>query len=165
MLITTTPATQLGTTPLREAGLPWLTTEVWYNPPLGYSGLELIWCHVELCDNSMAPRFPKGCQVNVTPVVERKNLVVGRAYMFDGRHPHTGKPFCQLARLVSVHDTHLLVRADQLPTLTVWPLRNEERTAVWDVYEVTHYVSWPIPEETESLSACSTSLNNYPAIA
>jgi hypothetical protein len=165
MLLTTTPATQPSTAPLLELGLPWLTPEVWNNPPLGYSGLKLIWSYAELWDNSMAPRFPKGCRVNVAPVVDRKNLVVGRVYLFDGHHIETGHPFCQIARLVSVHDTHLLVRPDQLPTPTIWPLRAEERTAVWDVYEVTHYVSWPIPEETESLSACSTSLNNYPAIA
>ncbi len=147
MRITHTPALRPGIDSLREDGLPWLTPEVWNNPPLGYSGLKLIWNYAELCDDSMAPRIPKGCQVNVAPVVERKNLVIGRVYLFDGRHPYTGQPFCQMARLVSVHDTHLLVRADQVPTLTVWPLRAEERTAVWDVYEVTHYVSWPLGAE------------------
>lgn len=158
MRITTTPAVQLGTTPLREDGLPWLTPEVWNNPPLGYTGCKLIWCHVELCDNSMAPRFPKGCQVNVAPVVERKNLVVGRVYLFDGRHPDTGKPFCQVARLVSIHDAHLLVRPDQLPTPTIWPLRAEERMAVWDVYEVTHYVRWPLGTEPDLAPTSTTPL-------
>jgi hypothetical protein len=156
MRLTHTPALRAGIDSLREAGLPWLTPEVWHNPPLGYSGLKLIWCHVELCDNSMAPRFPRGCQVNVTPVVERKNLVVGRVYLFDGRHPETDQPFCQVARLVSIHDTHLLVRPDQLPTPTLWPLRAEERTAVWDVYEVTHYVKWPLDLDTEPASALAS---------
>ncbi|MBJ6141785.1 hypothetical protein [Hymenobacter sp. BT559] len=150
MRLTHTPALRPGVDSLREDGLPWLTPEVWYNPPLGYSGLKLIWNYAELCDDSMAPRFPKGCQVNVAPVVERKNLVVGRVYLFDGHHPDTGQPFCQIARLVSVHDTHLLVRADQVPTLTVWPLRAEEDKAVWDVYEVTHYVKWPLDNTAAS---------------
>jgi hypothetical protein len=146
-MLITTPATQPGTAPLREDGLPWLTPEVWNNRPLGYGGHKLIWCYAEIEDNSMAPRFPKGCCVNVAPVVERKNLVVGRVYLFDGCDPITRKPFCQVARLVSIHDAHLLVRADRVPTLTVWPLRAEERTAVWDVYEVTHYVKWPLVAE------------------
>ncbi|MGI4872272.1 MAG: hypothetical protein ACRYFX_13985 [Janthinobacterium lividum] len=135
-----------GTAPLREVGLPWLTPEIWNNPPLGYGGHKLIWCTAEVQDNSMAPRFPKGCTVNIAPVHERKNLVVGKVYVYDGHHPLTGAPFCQLARLVSIHATHLLVRADNVPTLTVWPLRLDERTAVWDLREVTHYRRWPLPE-------------------
>lgn len=152
MRITTTPATQPVAAPLLELGLPWLTPEVWNNPPLGHTGCKLIWSCAEMWDNSMAPRFPKGCQVNVAPVVERKNLVVGRVYLFDGHHPETGKPFCQIARLVSIHDAHLLVRPDQLSTPTLWALRAEEHKAMWDVYEVTHYVSWPLGAEPENLS-------------
>jgi hypothetical protein len=145
MLITTTPAVAAATSPIQEPGLAWLTPEVWNNPPLGYNGLKLIWRLAELCDDSMAPCFPSGCCVNVAPVYELKNLVVGRAYLSECWHPETGQPFCQLARLVSVHDTHLLVQADRIPTRTIWPLRADERTAVWDVYEVTHYVKWPGP--------------------
>lgn len=155
MRLAHSPALLPGIDSLREAGLPWLTPEIWNSPPLGYNGCKLIWCCAEMGDNSMYPRFPKGCQVNVAPVVERKNLVVGRVYLFDGHHPYTGKPFCQMARLVSVHETHLLVRADQVPTLTVWPLRPEERTAVWDVYEVTHYVKWPLDTATSMPAALS----------
>jgi hypothetical protein len=145
-MLTTTPTAQLHVVPLREDGLPWLTPEVWNNPPLGYDGTKLIWQLAELQDESMAPRFPKGCRVNIAPVHARQNLVVGRIYLFDGRHPQTGQPFCQVARLVSVHESHLLVRADRVGTCSVWPLRAQEHMAVWDVYEVTHYVSWPVPD-------------------
>lgn len=151
MVAFTTPAAQPGTAPIQELGLAWLTPDVWNSPPLGYNGLKLIWRLAEISDDSMAPRFPSGCCVNVAPVYERKNLVVGRAYLFDARHPETGELFCQLARLVSMHESHLLVRADRVPTLTVWPLRADERTAVWDVYEVTHYVKWPVPAELPAL--------------
>ena len=142
------PAVLHGATPTqssywREPGLPWLTHDIWLNAPLGYEGTKLIWCYAEPAGNSMAPRFPKGCCVNVAPVHAKQNLVVGRVYLYVYQNGTTGEEACQLGRLERICGNFLVATFDNDPTPALWLLREEEDQAVWDVYEVTHYVRYP----------------------
>lgn len=143
------PSTLQGYTPdqgqyWREPGLQWVTPEVWVNRPLGYNNMKLIWCRAELGGNDMAPRFPKGCVVNVAPVYERKNLVVGKVYLYVYQDAETGEEASQMGRLEKVGGNCLWARADNDPKVGLcWLLRDDEREAVRNVWEVTHYVSYP----------------------
>lgn len=148
------PATLLGFTPAqgsywREPGLPFLTHEIWQNAPLGYGGIQLIWCFAETSSHDMAPRFPKGCRVNVAPVYKRKNLVVGRVYLYVYRDADTGEEACQLGRLRDIGGNYLVATFDNNPMPALWLLGQDERNAVRNVYEVTHYVSYPGENEQE----------------
>jgi len=143
------PSTLFGFTPNQreywaEPSMPWLTREIWENAPLGYNGFKLIWHYGEVGSNTMAPRFPKGCMVNMTPVYEKKNLVVGKVYIYVYTDTKTGELAYQMGRLEKVGGNCLWARADNDPALGLcWLLRDDERQAVWDVYEVTHYTSYP----------------------
>lgn len=125
-----------------EPGLPWLLPG--QELPLGYNGQQIISCGAELRTDSMAPRFPLGCCVNIAPVYERQNLVVGRVYAYFYTEPDTGKERLQIGRLVKIGGNVLWAQADNRPGLHLcWLLREEEPKAVWDVYEVTHYTTYP----------------------
>jgi hypothetical protein len=142
------PATLFGFTPEQkeywaEPGLPWLTFELRDNPPLNYSGLSSIPCLGDVTGNHMAPRFPKGCAVNMMPVCEKKNLVVGRVYTYRYQNQKSKEWEWEIGRLVKIEGNYLEVKADNNPTPSIWLLRDEEREAVWDVWEVTHYASYP----------------------
>jgi len=127
-----------------EPGLPWRTPETWDNPPLGRTGMRLIWHYTEAGSNHMAPRFPKGSVVTIAPVYEKENLVVGKVYIYAYRDAETGQKGYQMGRLEKIWGNCLWARADNAPELGLcWLLRNEPREAVWDVYEVTHYISYP----------------------
>jgi hypothetical protein len=143
------PSTLFGFTPQQqeywcEPGLPWQTKELWEDAPLGYNGLKLVWHYGTLSGNYMAPRFPKGCVVNMAPVCEKKNLVVGKVYAYSYRDATTGEWQTQLGRLEKIGDNYLEARADNQPEIgLIWLLRAKDHEAVWDVWEVTHYVSYP----------------------
>jgi hypothetical protein len=127
-----------------EPGLPWVTPEVWANRPLGYNNMKLIWCRAEMGGNDMAPRFPKGAVVNVAPVYERKNLVVGKVYLYVYQDAETGEEASQMGRLEKIGGNCLWARADNDPKVGLcWLLRDDERESVRDVWEVTHYFSYP----------------------
>ncbi|MGI4735564.1 MAG: hypothetical protein ACRYG7_10335 [Janthinobacterium lividum] len=142
------PSTLQGYTPdqsqyWREPGLPLVTHEVWLNAPLGYTSTKLIWCRAELGSNDMAPRFPKGCVVNVAPVLERKNLVIGKVYLYVYLDTETGEEASQMGRLEKIGGNCLWARADNDPKVGLcWLLLDDERKAVWNVHEVTHYFSY-----------------------
>jgi hypothetical protein len=143
------PSTLFGFTPEQKAywhepGLPWLTQEIWDNPPLGHNGYRLIWHYGVLAGNHMAPRFPKGCMVNMAPVCDKKNLVVGKVYAYSWRDTTTGEWQYQIGRLEYIGGNYLEARADNQPEIgLIWQLREDEREAVWDVQEITHYASYP----------------------
>ncbi|MBD2769671.1 hypothetical protein IC235_17410 [Hymenobacter sp. BT664] len=150
------PAVLFGLTPAqggywREPGLPWLTAEMHDNMPLGYGGYEMIRQYCEFGGNDMAPRFPKGCWVNMAPVHEKKNLVVGKVYVYCYLNHETGKHEYQAGRLESIGGNCLWARADNNPAVGLCWLLNEDEPhkAVWDVYEITHYVSYPSEEEQQ----------------
>jgi hypothetical protein len=143
------PSTLQGYTPdqsqyWREPGIQLITPEFWANAPLGYNKLKLVWCRLAVGGNDMAPRFPKGCEVNVAPVYERKNLVIDKVYVYVYRDTETGEEAYQIGRLEKIEDYCLWARADNAPTVALrWLLHNDECKAVWNVYEVTHYFSYP----------------------
>jgi hypothetical protein len=142
------PSSLFGFTPTqgaywREPGLPWFTAELYECPLLGYNGLPLVPRIADLASDHMAPRFPRGCAVNTAPVYEKKNLVVGRVYTYTFLDPETGERQWEMGRLVKIGGNFLEVKPDNYPTPSLWLLRDKEREAVWDVWEVTHYVSYP----------------------
>jgi hypothetical protein len=126
-----------------EPGLPWLTPEIAQNPPLGYSGIRLIFRRIELTNDSMVPHFPVGAIVNVTRVIALKNLVVGRVYYREWLTSPFGEGVAQMARLLSIHDTYLLVQCDNARVPTIWPLGESAHNPLCEVWEVTHYVHYP----------------------
>jgi hypothetical protein len=148
------PATLFGFTPEQkeywhEPGLPWFTTDMYDNPPLGYNGLSTIPHFGNMAADNMAPRFPKGCSVNTRAVHEKKNLVVGRVYTYHYQDTQTGAWRREMGRLVKIGSNYLEVKADNCPTPSQWLLREDEQQAVWDVNEVTHYASYPGEDERE----------------
>lgn len=154
------PATLFGFTPDRaeywqEPGLPWLTVEQMHSDqmPPDRQGHKAILCVGYMGTNSMAPRFPKNCGVQTMPVFEKQNLVVGRVYTYRHRHSETDEWCSEMARLVKIGSNYLEVKADNHPTPSRWLLRDDEREAVWDVREVTHYVSYPDEEQQRADAA------------
>lgn len=143
------PSALFGFTPDQEAywhepGLPLLTLQESSSPPVLRNGLTGLWVPCDFITESMAPRFPKGCTVNVAPVFSRANLVVGRVYLYAYQDEATGQLAYQVGRLEKVGGNCLWARADNRPEVRlVWCLREDEREAVWDVYEVTHYLHYP----------------------
>jgi hypothetical protein len=140
------PAVLSGFTPAEceywfEPGLPWLLPNM--EMPVGHSGIKILRCTALINNNYMAPRFPPGCVLNVAPVVARKNLVIGKVYLYVYTHGETGEEICQLGRLHHIGDNYLTALFDNNPIPALWLLRADEREAVWDVYEVTHYLSHP----------------------
>lgn len=148
------PATLFGCTPNDrrywfEPALPWLTAELHDNMPLGYNGFKMLRYYCEFGGDDMAPRFPKGTWVNMAPVHEKKNLVVGKVYAYGYRNPETGEREYQAGRLEKIGGNALWARADNNPSVGLCWLLNEQEPhkAVWDVYEITHYVSYPGEDE------------------
>jgi hypothetical protein len=142
------PATLFGFTPNQrdywyEPGLPWFTDQLRQHPPIGYDGHAGIPFVSWIASNGMAPRFPHGCAVHSVAVFEKKNLVVGRVYLYCYQQAKTQKWQWSIARLVKIGGNYLEVKADNDPTPSLWRLRDDERQAVWDVREVTHYASYP----------------------
>lgn len=145
------PTTLFGFTPEQkeywhEPGLPWLPLNK--EMPMGYGKTRMIPCSLLIDRGSrMAPRFPQGCEVNVTPVYEKKNLVMGKVYLYVYRNSETGKEACDLGRLSHIGGNYLKVTFDNDPVPALWLLRDDEQQAVWDVYEVTHYAIYPGGDE------------------
>ena len=144
------PATLFGFTPnerayWHEPGLPWLTVEQQYSyeMPLDYRGQKALLCVGYLGSNNMAPRFPKGCGVQTVPVYEKANLVLGRVYLYRYWDEEAQQWTYEMGRLVKIGGNYLEVQADNNPTPSIWLLREEVGQEVWDVREVTHYVSYP----------------------
>lgn len=146
------PATLFGFTPQdaaywREPGLPYWTEALRDNPPLDYRGTPhrpyTAWIEGE----RMAPRFPAGAGVKLTPVGERQRLVLGRVYTYTYRSQATGLVEMTMGRLVNIGGNYLEVAADNPSPdeadRTIWLLRDNEHEAVWDVHEVSYYVSYP----------------------
>lgn len=148
------PPTLFGYTPAgrrywREPGLLYLATDTYEAMPLDCNGFEMLRHCCEFGGNDMAPRFPKGCWVNVAPVHEKKNLVVGKVYVYRYLNYETGKEEYQAGRLESIGGNCLWARADNNPGVRLcWRLNEDEpQRAVWDVFEITHYVSYPGEQE------------------
>jgi hypothetical protein len=145
------PPTLFGFTPEQkeywhEPGLPWLTSKMYADHekmPLGYQGFRALLSIGYMGSNNMAPRFPKGCGVQTMPVCEKKNLVVGRVYTYRYQNQASQEWEWEIGRLVKIGGNYLEAKADNHPTPRIWLLRDEEREAVWDVWEVTHYASYP----------------------
>ena len=131
----------------REPGLAFWTEALRQNPPLDYQGNPRLGYTAWIEGNSMAPRFPAGTGVQLTPVYERKNLVLGKVYTYAYREGETGHVEMTMGRLVKIGGNYLEVAADNPQAgeadRTIWLLREDEREAVWDVREVSHYVSYP----------------------
>jgi len=126
-----------------EPGLPWFTSEMYSNPPCNYNGVSSVPHFGFLESDHMAPRFPRGCGVNLMPVCDRKHLVVGRVYVYRRENAATGEWVMSIGRLVEIGGNYLEVKADNHPTPSIWPLQEAEREAVWNVQEVSHYASYP----------------------
>ncbi len=143
------PTTLQGCTPeendyWREPGLPFWTPESMNNPLANYGGMLLKPFLAYVTGNSMAPRFPHNCGVCVTPVVEKKNLIVGRVYTYHARNQKSGEFEMAIGRLIKVEDNYLEVIADNHPLSAIWPLQKEVGKEVWGIYEVVYYASYPI---------------------
>lgn len=153
------PAALFGYTPKQRGywfeRLPWLTAEMHDNMPLGYNGFSMLRHYCEFGGNDMAPRFPKGCWVNMAPVYEKKNLVLGKVYAYRYLNHETGKYEYQAGRLESIGGNCLWARADNNPAVGLCWLLNEAEPhkALWDVSEITHYVSYPAEEELQEGAA------------
>lgn len=152
------PATLFDFTPAQRAywfepGLPWLTAEQMHGDqmPLDRRGHKAILCVGYLDGHHMAPRFPKGCEVQTAPVFDRANLVLGRVYTYRYRDGETGAWCHEMGRLVKIGGNFLEVKADNNPVPSLWLLGEVPGQEVWDVREVTHYVSYP--GEDEQLAA------------
>jgi hypothetical protein len=152
------PALLQGLTPAQdgywyESGLPWWTEALRENPPLDYRGYPLLPFTAWIEGNRMAPRFPDGTGVMLAPVGERKNLVLGKVYTYTYQDSKTGEQAMTMGRLVKIGGNYLEVVIDNpCPTeadRTIWLLRDNEQEAVWDVREVTHYVSYPSEAELQ----------------
>ena len=128
-----------------EPGLPWLVPGM--KMPISYWGLKILACSVTMVGNSMAPRFPERCVVNVAPVVGRQNLVIGQVYLHVVIDDNTGREDYQLGRLDHIGGNHLAITFDNAPQPAMWGLLEDEYKTVVNVYEVTHYVSYPLEEE------------------
>ena len=144
------PATLFGFTPAeraywREPSLPWLRPGM--EMPSGYSGIKIFLCKTLINSSYMAPRCPLACMVNVAPVVERKNLVIGKVYLYVYLDKATGEEASQLGRLHHIGGNYLTVTFDNDPVPALWLLREKPQEAVWDVYEVTHYLAYPGEQE------------------
>lgn len=146
------PSFLLGFTPSdkaywQEPGLPWWTPELRDNPPLGYNGLSILPFTGWIEGSRMAPRFPKGCAVMLVPVYRRENLVVGKVYTYSYRNEASSELEMTIGRLVKIGGNYLEVAADNpspdAASRTIWLLRDNKEQAVWDVREVSHYVSYP----------------------
>jgi hypothetical protein len=116
---------------------------MYQQPLLGYNGLALVPRIGDVEGDHMSPRFPRGCAVNTAPVFEKANLVVGRVYTYTFLDPETGERLWEMGRLVKIGGNFLEVKPDNHPTPSLWLLREEPREQMWDVWEVTHYVSYP----------------------
>ena len=144
------PTTLFGFTPAERAywlepNLPWLRPGM--EMPIGYSGIKIFLCKTLINSSYMAPRFPLNCMVNVAPVVERKNLVIGKVYLYVYADQETGAEASQLGRLEFIGGNYLTVTFDNDPVPALWLLREKPQEAVWDVYEVTHYLCYPGEQE------------------
>lgn len=143
------PTTLFGHAPTERAywhepGLPWLTAEQMAGDmPLDYRGQKQMLCVGHMGGDNMAPRFPRGCGVQTAPVFEKQNLVVGRVYTYRYWDEQEQQWAYEIGRLVKIDGNYLEVKADNSPTPSLWLLREEAEKAVWDVREVTHYVSYP----------------------
>jgi hypothetical protein len=129
-----------------EPGLPWLTSEMRADPekmPLSYRGHRVLLSIGYMGGDNMAPRFPKGCGVQTMPVCDKDKLIVGRVYTYRYQNQKSKEWEWEIGRLMKIEGNYLEVKADNNPTPSIWLLRDEEREAAWDVWEVTHYVSYP----------------------
>ncbi|MGI4871662.1 MAG: hypothetical protein ACRYFX_10840 [Janthinobacterium lividum] len=129
-----------------EPGLPWVTPEMEHDRPLGRHGMRLIWCICEFGTDGMAPRFPKGCRVNIARVQAKKDLVIGAVYVYVFTDPETGEEVSEAGRLEKIGDNYLQARADNNPVPSFWLLREgvSEAESLRDVWEVTHYTRYPV---------------------
>jgi hypothetical protein len=146
------PSTLFGFTPnergyWNETDLPWWTPEMRDNPPLDYQGNTIVPFTAWIGGDRMAPRFPAGAGVMLSPVFDRKNLVLGKVYTYSYRDAESGELEMTIGRLVKICGNYLEVAPDNpgpgCADRTIWLLREDEQKAVWDVREVTHYVSYP----------------------
>jgi hypothetical protein len=146
------PASLFGFTPQQkeywqEPSLPWWTEQLRANPPVGYNGEPKVPFTAYIQGNRMGPRFPNGCAVMLAPTFERKHLVIGKVYTYSYRDAESGEMEMCIGRLVKIGGNHLEVTSDISslgdPDRAIWLLRDDEAQAVWDVREVTHYVSYP----------------------
>lgn len=142
------PSALFGFTPAQkeywtEPGLPWVTPDMWENRPLGRNGQKLIWNRVLVGNQSMAPRFPKECSVTVARITEREHLQVGKAYLYVYRNQQTGEEECELGRLDRIGGNYLVATFDNYPTPALWLLEERTEQEFRNVYEVTHYISYP----------------------
>lgn len=146
------PSSLFGFTPTdraywQEPGLPWLTQEQirdFDQMPLDYRGQRALLCIGYMGGNNMAPRFPKDCGVQTMPVWDKANLVVGRLYTYRYWDEEAKDWAYEMGRLVRIGGNYLEVKTDNNPVPSMWLLREEPaHTAVWDVHEVSHYVSYP----------------------
>jgi hypothetical protein len=129
-----------------EPELPQLTarqTQFIDEMPLDYQGHAAILCVGYLEGDQMAPRFPNGCGVHTMPLFEKAQLVVGRVYTYSFRNEETGETDYEMARLVKIGGTYVEAKADNRPAPSIWLLREEPGQEVWDMREVSHYVSYP----------------------
>jgi len=131
----------------REPGLPWWTEALRDNPPLDYRGQPMLPFTAWVEGERMAPRFPAHTGVMLVPVFEKANLVLGKVYTYQYSDSETGEQAMTIGRLVKIGGNYLEVAADNPRPVdanrTIWLLRDTEQEAVWDVREVTHYVSYP----------------------
>jgi len=143
------PATFMGFTPdqrgyWHEPGLPWLTVEQARAGLLDAQGRPTVPAYYDIRSQNMAPRFPAGAVLVGLPVFSRAQLVVGKVYVYYFTDAETGEPGCQLARLERLGGNCLWARADNRPAVALcWLLREEPGEELWDVREITHYVTYP----------------------
>ncbi|MGI4867485.1 MAG: hypothetical protein ACRYFZ_26435 [Janthinobacterium lividum] len=149
------PATLFGFTPEQpeywhEPGLPSLTARQMNfidDMPLDYRGNQALLCVGQLETNSMAPRFPEGCAVQSAPVWDKANLAIGRVYIYCYREGSASAWRYEIGRLVKIGGNYLEVTVDNprpdAADRTIWLLGEEPGKEVWDVREITHYVSYP----------------------
>ncbi|GAA4362080.1 hypothetical protein GCM10023185_29640 [Hymenobacter saemangeumensis] len=145
------PATLFGFTPDQrgywfEPGLPWTPQDMGTTPPIDKRGLPGVWLLVEFGNNSMAPRFPAGTVVNLTPVFTREQLTVGKVYAYLYTNHVTGKQEMCAGRLAVIGDSCLEATRDNgnpREQHMLWPLREAAGEETWGVYEVSHYQRYP----------------------
>lgn len=143
------PAALFGFTPEQRAywhepGLPWLTAAQVNAPLLDARGLPTVPTYFDIRSQNMAPRFPAGAVVVGLPVFSRRQLAVGKVYAYGYTDAETGQRCHQLGRLEVIGDNYLQARADNRADLgLIWLLREVPGEELWDVREITHYVTYP----------------------
>lgn len=159
------PATLFGFTPdqrgyWHESGMPWLTRaqmNFTADMPLDRRGNQALLCIGHIESNNMAPRFPAGCAVQSAPVWDKANLVIGRVYICCYREGGVQDWQYEIGRLAKIGGNYLEVTVDNprpdAADRSIWLLREEPGQEVWDVREVTHYVSYPGEDEFLATSA------------